>query len=55
MPPNLALLIDDHVSDSHMIGVGPTFYKRLHDPNWEVRDSVFETLNTIAAISEDSK
>ncbi|XP_043280572.1 uncharacterized protein [Venturia canescens] len=50
MPPNLALLID---SDCHTNSVGPTLYKRLHDPNWEVRDSVFETLNTIAVISED--
>lgn len=52
MPPNLALLID---SDSHMNEIGPTLYKRLHDPNWEVRDSVLEVLNTIAIISEDSK
>ncbi|XP_015186913.1 PREDICTED: uncharacterized protein LOC107071944 isoform X2 [Polistes dominula] len=50
MPPNLALLVD---SDSHMNEIGPTFYKRLHDPNWEVRDSVLEVLNTIAIISED--
>lgn len=50
MPPNLALLID---SDSHMNEIGPTLYKRLHDPNWEVRDSVLEVLNTIAIISED--
>ncbi|KAI4492015.1 hypothetical protein M0802_010140 [Mischocyttarus mexicanus] len=50
MPPNLALLVD---SDSHMNEIGPTLYKRLHDPNWEVRDSVLEVLNTIAIISED--
>ncbi|XP_012230431.1 uncharacterized protein [Linepithema humile] len=50
MPPNLALLVD---SDSHMNEIGPTLYKRLHDPNWEVRDSVLEVLNTIATISED--
>ncbi|KAK2575840.1 hypothetical protein KPH14_007215 [Odynerus spinipes] len=50
MPPNLALLID---SDSHMNEIGPTLYKRLHDLNWEVRDSVLEVLNTIAIISED--
>lgn len=50
MPPNLALLVD---SDSHMYDIGPTLFKRLHDPNWEVRDSVLEVLNTIATISED--
>lgn len=49
MPPNLALLVD---SDSHMNEIGPTLFKRLHDPNWEVKDSVFEVLNTIATISE---
>ncbi|XP_024883196.1 uncharacterized protein LOC112461955 [Temnothorax curvispinosus] len=49
MPPNLALLVD---SDSHMNEIGPTLFKRLHDPNWEVRDSVLEVLNTIATISE---
>ncbi|KAG5344471.1 BRAT1 protein, partial [Acromyrmex heyeri] len=50
MPPNLALLVD---SDSNMNEIGPTLFKRLHDPNWEVRDSVLEVLNTIATISED--
>lgn len=52
MPPNLVLLVE---TDSHMNDIGPTLYKRLHDVNWEVRDSVLEVLNTIAAISEDSK
>ncbi|OXU24734.1 hypothetical protein TSAR_013123 [Trichomalopsis sarcophagae] len=50
MPPNLALLsveFDEQTSE-----IGPTLYKRLHDPNWEVRDSVFEILNTIAILSE---
>ncbi|XP_012283609.1 uncharacterized protein LOC105701446 [Orussus abietinus] len=50
MPPNLALLVD---SESHMDGIGSTLFKRLHDTNWEVRDSVLEVLNTIATISED--
>ncbi|XP_066588058.1 uncharacterized protein [Prorops nasuta] len=50
MPPNLALLVD---SDSHMNELGPVLYKRLHDPNWEVRDSVLEVLSTIAIISKD--
>ncbi|EFN61120.1 HEAT repeat-containing protein C7orf27 [Camponotus floridanus] len=51
MPPNMALLVD---SDSHMNEIGPLLFKRLHDPNWEVRDSVLEVLNTIATISEDT-
>lgn len=53
MPPNLALLVDSE--DSHMNDIGPTLFKRLHDQNWEVRDSVLEVLNTIATISECSK
>lgn len=52
MPPNLVLLVD---SESHMSEVGATLYKRLHDPNWEIQDSVLEVLNTIAVISEHSK
>ncbi|XP_076240863.1 integrator complex assembly factor Brat1 [Calliopsis andreniformis] len=50
MPPNLVLLVE---TDSHMNEIGPTLFKRLHDVNWEVRDSVLEVLNTIAIISED--
>ncbi|XP_078035209.1 integrator complex assembly factor Brat1 [Augochlora pura] len=49
MPPNLALLVE---ADSHMNEIGPTLFKRLHDVNWEVRDSVLEVLTTIAVISE---
>lgn len=50
MPPNLALLVD---SESHMDELGATLFKRIHDTNWEVRDSVLEVLNVIATISED--
>lgn len=50
MPPNLVLLVE---TDNHMNEIWPTFYRRLHDVNWEVRDSVLEVLNTIATISED--
>ncbi|XP_033214963.1 uncharacterized protein LOC117171612 [Belonocnema kinseyi] len=49
MPPNLALLVD---SDFHMNEIGPTLFKAIHNPNWEVVDSVLEVLNTISAISE---
>ncbi|XP_034935397.1 uncharacterized protein [Chelonus insularis] len=51
MPPNLALLVN---SESHMNNIGPTLYKRLHDPNWEVRDSALEVLHVIADISENT-
>ncbi|XP_057318159.1 uncharacterized protein LOC130663104 [Microplitis mediator] len=49
MPPNLALLVN---GESHMNNIGPTLYKRLHDGNWEVRDSALEVLHVIANISE---
>ncbi|KAK0095161.1 hypothetical protein PV326_009078 [Microctonus aethiopoides] len=49
MPPNLALLV---ASESHSDSIESTLFKRLHDPNWEVRDSVLEVLNTMATISE---
>lgn len=41
MPPNLVLLVE---TDSNMNEIGPTLFKRLHDPNWEVRDSVLENI-----------
>ncbi|XP_017884705.1 uncharacterized protein LOC108627770 [Ceratina calcarata] len=50
MPPNLVLLVE---TDNHMNEIGPTFYRRLHDITWKVRDSVLEVLNTIATISEN--
>ena len=52
MPPTLALLVDSTV---HMNEIGPMLYKNIHNPNWEVVDSVLEVLNTIAIISEESK
>lgn len=50
MAPNLALLVH---SDSPTDEMGPVLFKRMHDPNWEVRDSVLEVISTIATISED--
>ncbi|XP_014212634.1 uncharacterized protein LOC106642381 [Copidosoma floridanum] len=49
MPPNLALLVD---FDEYTKQIGPTLFKRIHDTNWEVQDSVLEILNTIACLSE---
>ncbi|XP_055324880.1 uncharacterized protein LOC129579171 [Sitodiplosis mosellana] len=50
MAPNLALLVDT-LSGSDMQKLGPMIVKRLHDSNWEVRDSVLELLTSIANIS----
>lgn len=54
MPPNLALLVDD-VNDSSIETTPPMLYKRLHDANWEVRDSALEIIQTISEISHISK
>lgn len=54
MPPNLALLVDE-VGDSSITTITPMLYKRLHDINWEVRDSALEILQTIVDIAHLSK
>ncbi|KAG8227375.1 hypothetical protein J437_LFUL000383, partial [Ladona fulva] len=51
IPPNLALLINS-VSNSSLSQLGPLLAKRIHDPNWEVKDSVFEVLECISNISD---
>lgn len=50
LAPNLALLVDT-LSGSYMQNIGPIIVKRLHDNNWEVRDSVLELLASVANIS----
>ncbi|XP_048507941.1 uncharacterized protein LOC105691973 [Athalia rosae] len=50
MTPNLALLVE---CDNNRDEIGPVLFKRMHDPNWEVRDSVLEVIGTIATISEN--
>lgn len=50
LAPNLALLIDT-MAGSEMQKLGPNILKRLHDPNWEVRDSAIELLTTVANFS----
>lgn len=50
MAPNLALLVDT-LSGSDMQKLGPLIMKRLHDSNWEVRDTVLELLASMANIS----
>lgn len=54
MAPNLALLVDT-MSGSDMQKLGPMILKRLHDSNWEVRDTVLELLTSIANISFKSE
>lgn len=34
-----------------MENLGPTVMKRLHDSNWEVRDSTLELVTSMATIS----
>lgn len=54
LAPNLALLFDN-LHDSTLEHLGPTIKKRLHDTNWEVRDSSLELLTSITKISVCSK
>ncbi|XP_029715833.2 uncharacterized protein LOC109425246 [Aedes albopictus] len=51
LSPNLALLMDN-IQGSGLEFVGRIIYKRLHDSNWEVRDSSLELLASIVEISE---
>lgn len=50
LAPNLALLVDT-MAGSEMQKLGPNILKRMHDPNWEVRDSAIELLTSLAKIS----
>lgn len=54
MPPNLALLVNE-LEDPSMCYIGSVLYQRLHDINWEVRDSTLEVIHEIVVISEFSK
>lgn len=54
LAPNLALLMDG-LEGSGMEELGPMIYKRLHDMDWEVRDSVLELLHSIVEISSESE
>ncbi|XP_044733633.1 uncharacterized protein LOC123296236 [Chrysoperla carnea] len=52
MAPNLALLMDSIECSSALTDLGPLLYQRLHDVQWEIRDSVLEVLHTLIVISE---
>lgn len=54
MAPNLALLVNT-VKGSGMECLGPMIMKRLHDKDWETRDSTLELLTSMVAISELSR
>jgi hypothetical protein len=54
MPPNLALLMNT-LQGSTIDQVGPILQKRLHDTNWDVRDSALEVLQVVTGIAEISK
>lgn len=54
LAPNLALLMDT-MEGSEMQNLGPVILKRLHDANWEVRDSSLEVLATTASIAKLSE
>ncbi|XP_069697444.1 BRCA1-associated ATM activator 1 [Periplaneta americana] len=51
MPPNLALLMNT-LKDSSIDQLGPILQKRLHDMNWDVRDSALEVLQVVTTIAE---
>lgn len=50
LAPNLALLIDS-LQGSTIEKLGPMIMKRLHDINWEIRDSTLELLSSMVVIS----
>ncbi|XP_071444768.1 BRCA1-associated ATM activator 1 [Hetaerina americana] len=51
IPPNLALLTNS-LQNSSLSQLGPLLEKRIHDLNWEVKDSVYEVLECISSISD---
>ncbi|XP_046406270.1 uncharacterized protein LOC124171171 [Ischnura elegans] len=50
IPPNLALLTNS-LQNSSLSQLGSVLEKRAHDLNWEVKDSVYEVLESISSIS----
>lgn len=54
MAPTLALLLNK-MECSGLEELGPTIAKKLHDPQWEVRDSALELLQSVAEMAKCSK
>ena len=50
MSPNLALLVDNTENNALHL-VSPLLRSKLHDSNWEIRDSALEILITISTIA----
>ncbi|XP_068631765.1 uncharacterized protein [Battus philenor] len=50
LPPNLSLLLESKPG-SAMHGLGKLIYMKLHDYNWEIRDSALELLLVVTEIS----
>lgn len=51
LSPNLALLMSP-LEGSSFECLMPLLYKRLHDPNWEIRDSCVEVVTVIAELAD---
>lgn len=54
LPPNLSLLMESKPG-STMHELGKLIYMKMHDLNWEVRDSALELLYVVTDISFISK
>lgn len=54
MSPNMALLVNT-IQNSCMEALGPIILKRMHDNEWETRDSTLELLDSMVKISEISE
>lgn len=54
MSPNMALLVNT-MQNSCLEALGPIIFKRIHDNEWETRDSTLELLDSMVKISEISE
>lgn len=54
MSPNMALLVNT-IQNSCTEALGPVILKRMHDNDWETRDSTLELLDSMVKISEISE
>lgn len=54
MSPNLILLLTPSEGSSFEC-LMPLLYKRMHDPNWEIRDSCVEAVTVFAELADTSK
>ncbi|XP_018332875.1 uncharacterized protein LOC108742240 isoform X2 [Agrilus planipennis] len=52
MTPSMVLL-SDQAYETPLATVPVILYNKLHDPNWEIRDTSLEVLHTLAIIAQD--